>query len=154
MADAPKSESLEAQEPQLDPTEPVAVLPENDEPVAEPPQPSRAAKMGRQVGKQLESGARTAAAVTGRLITGRHEYPLTLPLVWTLRLLGLIAVVLSPIWPLLTTTVTGVAGWLVEFALNAGLGLALFGAGEVVQRIDRIEQKLDAQKPNAGATHE
>ncbi|MCY4532902.1 MAG: hypothetical protein OXC84_11345 [Gammaproteobacteria bacterium] len=71
-----------------------------------------------------------------------HGSQATRPLQIALRATGLVLVVFAPLWPLFGSEINGWWDWFLTMLANMGIGIALFGAGEVVRMIAEIHSTL------------
>ena len=108
------------------------------------PAPSRTEPDAMRVLRRVGSSAREIIADMWHRARSLsvHGAGATRPLQIALRATGLVVAAFAPLWPLFGSDVAGWWAWFVTTLANLGIGVALFGAGEVVRMIADIHRTL------------
>ena len=97
----------------------------------------------RTIRQLVHSGRKTATHLWRRARSlSLHGSQATRPLQIALRATGLVVAVCAPLRPLFGSEIDGWWDWLLTMLANLGVGIALFGAGEVVRMIADIHNTL------------
>ena len=97
----------------------------------------------RTIRQLVHSGRKTATRLWRRARSlSLHGSQATRPLQIALRATGLVVAVFAPLWPLFGSEIDGWWDWFLTMLANLGVGIALFGAGEVVRMIADIHSTL------------